>query len=541
MLKTALLSCKKQFIFVAACSFVINILMLALPLYMLMLFTRVIVNNNTHALFYMTLTAGLAFVLMALFDMARSRLLVRVSQQIAHQLTPEALRLSLKRQCHGQKYGTQALLDITKIRAFFSGSSLITLTDIPWVPVFISVIYYLHPLLGYISMAGALILFTFAMINEIMTRKYISVANHLSVSNKHSIESAFNNAEVIQSMGMEKNIIGNWLQDNEKVSVLETAANHRSGVLMSIVKFFRYSLQIGVLGTGAWLVIQNQLNPGYMIVAAILMARALIPVEQGIMVWNQFVSMKDAYHRLKAHFTLAEGSKKIRNEWPTAASLELNNISYRYPGSENNVLDELSFTLNPGEIIAIIGASGSGKSTLARTLVGILQPTRGNVLLNEKLGPESVANHIGYLPQNVELFSGTIPENIARMGTVNEDKVSAAAKLAGLEDKILQLDNISRLSGGQRQRVALARALYDEPKLIVLDEPNASLDREGEQALLSALLTMRERNCLIVVITHRSLLLKQVDRVAVINHGRLTSLSSDEMITEQPLWLADRG
>lgn len=543
-LKQLLNNCRQAFVMTVAFSFLVNLLMLTVPLYMLQIFDRVLASRSYDTLIYLSVIAIVALLVLGLLDVARSRILVRVSRWLDNKLSPLALSRSIDELLSGGHYAPESLRDIAAIRQFLSGSSVFSLFDIPWTPLYLLVVYALHPLLGVIATVGAMVLFGFALLNEIITREPLKLANTQHTQNQQSINKALDNAEVIQAMGMLPNIVNKWFGANESVLTLQGTASDRAAMLLSLSKFFRMTLQITLLGVGALLVIQNQLTPGIMIAASIISARALAPIEQTIATWKMWKHAKAAYGRLKDYLELPNPRNVSLSLPKPKGHVIIENVTYLPPRSKKPILLNLNFEIKPGETMALIGPSGSGKSTLARLMLGIWQTSHGIVRLDGadvyNWERSSFGREVGYLPQDVDLFHSSISENIARMGNSNDEDIIAAAKLAGAHELILQLpDGYAHhaggfhLSGGQRQRIALARAFYGDPQLIVLDEPNASLDNDGDLALDHAVQTARERGITMILISHRTNLVKHADRIAVLAQGQLNMIGPRDEILKK--------
>ncbi|KTD64081.1 type I secretion system permease/ATPase [Legionella spiritensis] len=534
VLEEAFQSCKKAFIYIGLFSLFINILMLTIPIYMMQIFDRVLASHSYDTLIYLTLIALLALLILSILDAVRTYIIIQVSVWLDRKLTPAALALCPDQQLMGNIYPEQVLRDISMVRQFLGSPALFTLFDAPWVPVYLIVIFLLDPILGLISTIGAVILFACALVNELATRKLLEETNNISLSNNLETTATFRNAEVIQAMGMLYPLVQNWYKNNEKVLEFQSKSSKISGNILSVSKFLRSTLQVLILGFGAYLVIINQITPGMMIAASILMARALSPVEQAISSWKQYQGAKQAKERLRPHFSFFSGRFAGMTLPDPKGTLSLENIFYSPPNMNRYVINNINYQINPGEMVALIGPSAAGKSTLARLIVGVIKPGVGSIRLDSadvfQWDRVDFGRHVGYLPQDIELFNGTIKENIARMGVVDERAVIKAAQLAGCHELILRLPMaydtlVSRsgfsLSGGQRQRIALARALYRDPQLIVLDEPNSNLDMEGEQALIAALSALKKRSATVVVVAHRPNILKHVDTIIVLNEGKI--------------------
>lgn len=552
--KKAFQACRQAFYFVGIFSFFINILMLTVPIYMLQLFDRVLASRSFQTLFYLTLIAIIALMAFALLDMARSRILVRVTHWLDLYLSPAALAHSADEILQGRHYGAQSLRDISTIRQFLGGPSIFALFDSPWVPIYLLVIFLLHPLLGVLATLGAILLFVLALLNELMTHQPLAEANTMAVITQLQTDATIRNAEVIQSMGMMPNIVKKWFQQNGRALELQTIASNRASIILSTSKFLRLTLQLLMLGTGAYLVVQNEITPGVMIAGSILLSRALAPVEQAIGAWKQMLLAQQSHMRLQNHFKMTV-NRSAGIALPTPKGhIELKNVYYVPPGSQKPTINNVSLSVESGEFIALIGPSAAGKSTLARLITGAWAPNAGSVRLDGASvytwDRDHFGKHVGYLPQDVELFIGTVKENIARMAEAEDTAVIEAATLAGIHEMILKLPKgydtpigagAYNLSGGQRQRVALARALYKKPRILILDEPNSNLDTEGELALLHALEAMHQEGSTIIIIAHRPTILKVADRIVVLNVGQIQFAGPREEILEKIQQLAHQS
>lgn len=543
LFNTLKIVCRKALFIVGFFGFFTNLLMLTVPLYMMQVYDRVLTSHSHETLLYLTLIAIVAVFVLVWIDAIRSRILIYLSVWMDKTLSPEALRLGPDEILQGHPYGAEALRDITTVRQFIASPSIFSLLDWPYMPMYLFVIFLLHPMLGAISLIGALMLLGLAIVNEIITRRSLAEANNQSIVAQQYADHALRNAEVIQAMGMITNIVNQWSYKNEPVLQHQLAASEKAAWILSAAKFLRILLQIFILGVGAYYVTENQLTSGGMIAASILSGRALAPVEQAIAVWKQLLSARNAYQRLHNHFSKALCLVASIHLPKPQGELVMENVVMRVPNREKPLLSQISLTIHPGELVALIGPSGSGKSTLARLMVGALKPSMGHVRLDSadifSWNRGQCGQYIGYLPQDVELFTGTVKENIARMGDVNDALVIEAAIMAGVHKTILyfpegyntMINSVGfSLSAGQKQRIALARALYQYPQLIVLDEPNAHLDTEGDQALKQALLQTRDRGATQIIITHRPSLVEHVDRIIILHEGRIQRMGSREEI-----------
>ena len=535
-LVAALWSLRQTFLVAGAFSFFINLLLLVPAIYMLQIYDRVLMSRNSSTLLMLTLLVLGLYALMAGLEWVRSRLLVRAGSILDTQMNARvftaAFEASLRRP--GSNAG-QAMQDLANVRQFITGNGLFAFFDAPWFPIYLAVIFLIHPLLGLLSVGGAVLLIGLTLANEAATRGPLTQANSASVQSTTSVTNNLRNAEVIEAMGMLSNLRRRWYQKYRNVIALQGLASDRAGTIAAMTKFVRVSLQSLVLGLGALLAIDAQVThvtAGGMIAASILMGRALAPVEMLISVWKQLISARSAYMRLQSllsDFPARQGAMKLP---APRGNLTVENVIAAAPGSQTPILKGVSFALQPGEALGVIGPSAAGKSTLARLLVGVWPAHAGKVRLDGadvySWNKEDLGACIGYLPQDVELFDGTIAENIARFADIDAEEVIEASRQAGMHDTILRFPQGydtpigtggSFLSGGQRQRIALARALYCRPAFIVLDEPNSNLDDAGEAALVKAVLAQKAAGRTVVVITHRTSILSAVDKLLLLRDG----------------------
>lgn len=524
---------KGAFKSVGVFSAIINMVMLVPSLYMLQVYDRVLASRNETTLLMLTLMMLVAYLCMSALEVVRSFVLVRVGAQFDMKMNKRiytaAFEQNLKKA--GGNAG-QALHDLTNIRQFLTGAGVFAFFDAPWFPVYLIVIFMFSPTLGVFALCGTVVLIGLAYVNESVSKKPLAEANSMAIASSNLATNNLRNAEVIEAMGMLPNLMARWFKLHSRFLQLQAEASEKAGIVSALTKFVRVSMQSLILGLGALLVLKGEITAGGMIVASILMGRATAPVEQLIAVWKNWSSTRSAYQRLnellganaprQAGMSLQKPLGQVSVEAVTAAP----------PGSPVAVLKNLSFAIAPGDVLGIIGPSGSGKSTLARLLVGVWPSAVGKVRLDgadvyhwnkDELGP-----NIGYLPQDVELFAGSVSDNIARFGEVDSEKIITSAKRAGVHEMILHLpqgydtllgDGGAGLSGGQKQRIGLARAMYDDPSLIVLDEPNSNLDDVGEQALVAAINDLRSRGKTIVLITHRTSALGTTNKLLVLREG----------------------
>jgi PrtD family type I secretion system ABC transporter len=525
-------------------SLFINILQLTFPIYMLQIYDRVLSSYSMPTLYAITVAAVLSLIVMSALEFVRSRLLVRCGVAIDQALSRDVLDNVLKQAALAGVPPNQASLrDVNTLRNFFGGNAIFTLFDIPWTPLFLAVIYILHPLLGLVATGGAVLLVVFALINEKVTCKSLDTANMVNGFSMKFVDTARRNAGAVRSMGMLGGVTTRWQGFNDNVMKLQTQASRQAGLVQSLSGWLRQSMQVFIYGVGAWLTLKGAATAGCMIAASIIMGKALAPVQMGIASWKSMVEARGAWKRLDGLF--GQPATVTGMELPDPqGQLTAEHVSLALQGAY--ILRDINFALQPGESLGLIGPSGAGKSTLCRLLLGIWPASAGKVRLDgadiytwdqEKLGP-----HIGYLPQDVELFSGTVADNIARMGAVDSEKVIAAARQAGVHELVL---NFPRgydtrigeggvvLSGGQRQRIGLARVLYGRPRLVVLDEPNSNLDDEGERALLNSWPQLKAQGTTLVVVSHKPGLLAGVDKILMLKAGRMVMFGPRDAVFQK--------
>jgi ATP-binding cassette subfamily C exporter for protease/lipase len=523
----ALKKFKSVFYTVGVFTAVINLLMLAPSIYMLEVYDRVLASQNEYTLYMLTFMILGLFALINVLEQMRTMVVIRVGSKmddfLNQRIFTAAFEQNLKKS--GINAG-QALSDLTTIRQFVTGNGLFAIFDAPWFPIYLLIIFMFDFWLGLFSAISVAILVTLAWLNEAVSKNPLSEANTIAVRSGAMATNNLRNAEVIEAMGMLGNMRRRWYENHKRFLSAQALASERSSQVTAVSKFVRLSVQSLILGLAALLVIRGEVTAGMMIAASILLGRALSPVEQVIAVSRQWRGTVIAYERLRdllADNPLRPTSMKLPT--PTG-KVSVEGITAAPPGSNVPVLAQLTFAINAGDVLGIIGPSGSGKSTLARLLVGVWPALAGKVRLDgadiyqwnkEELGP-----NIGYLPQDVELFAGTISENIARFGEVDSEKVVIAAKLAGVHELVLNMpkgydtvigDNGAGLSGGQKQRIGLARALYDLPALIVLDEPNSNLDDVGEAALTQSIIQLQKMGKTVILISHRPNIIKIANKL----------------------------
>ena len=550
ILKGAIRHCSSKLFVVIFFSFFINILMFVAPLHMLQMYDRVLVSRSEVTLIVLTLLAVGLLMIYGVLEGVRSRILSRVGLEFDELMSSRILKMVFDIAVNRPSIRSpqQLIRDADFIRDFIGGPAITALCDAPWIPVFIAACFVLHPLLGFISLVGAIIIFLLAASNELLTRKKLSEANKLWLRAANDSLVSLRNSEIIKALVMLGGIKDSWTKNRDSALVYQASANDRGGTIIAFSRFVRLALQVVILAAGGYLAIQDQITPGTMIAASIIMGRALAPVEMAVSQWKNIVMVREAYKRMNDIIDGHPEEPEVMELPPPTGNISLQGIYVAPPekSSSDAILVNISIKFTPGTITGIIGPSGCGKSSLARVLVGVWSAFRGSVRYDgasvENWSPEKLGPYVGYMPQDVELFAGTVAENICRFQNLNSEEVISAAKKAGVHELILQFpkgydSNIGvagqALSGGQRQRIALARALYMNPKIIVLDEPNSNLDAAGEKALADAIIGAKGSGATVIVVSHRPSLLASTDNIAVLNQGALVKVGPrDQVLAE---------
>ncbi|WP_440998043.1 type I secretion system permease/ATPase [Arhodomonas sp. SL1] len=539
-LKEALRACRSAFTTVGVFSLFINLLMLLPAIYMLQVYDRVMSSQSLETLAMITLIIVIMFVVMGVLQVMRSRILNRVSVQLDRNLSERVFdamfRESLERPGSDS---AQAMSDANTLRQFLTGQGLLAFFDAPWIPVYLAVMFLFHFWMGIYGVAALVVLTTLAVINELVVRKPLAAANQSDVEARRFATDNMRNAEVVHAMGMDPAIRERLGDYQTRTLEHQTYASDRAGTFSHLSRTFRMGAQALAYGVGALLAIRGEVSAGAIVAGAILMGQGLRPVDQLIGSWRQIGGAMSAYQRLVQLLENHPPRHRSMSLPPPQGAWQFDRVVAGPPATRQPTLRGISMSVEPGEVLAVIGPSASGKSTLARAGLGVWPIFAGSVRLDgaeigqynrDELGP-----HIGYLPQDIELFNGTVAENIARFGEVDSDAVVEAARLAGVDELIRHLPNGydtmvgsggGTLSAGQRQRVALARAVYGNPRLIVLDEPNSNLDDQGEQALVEAIVRLRANGASVMVITHRRSILGRVDKILVLRDGQMAAYGS---------------
>ena len=526
---------RREFLVVGVFSMVANLLMLTPTIYMLQVFDRVMVSHSQLTLLTVSLVAIFLFVVMAFAEWSRSRVLVQAGVRLDEQLSTRVFNASFEANLNQAGVNpSRAFGDLTEVRQFITGNGIFALFDVPWTPIYIAVLFLLHPWLGWLAIVFALIQAALAWFGHRHTVKPTQEVGLALMDANSYLQGKLRNAEVLESMGMIRNLRSHWNSRHQTYMECHNEAQDLTRRITAWSKFVRYSQQSLSLGAGALLVIDGQISPGAMIASNVLMTRALAPIDLLVGSFRGFISAHAAFQRLEKLLQEHPERDPALTRVPPTGAIVLNQVVAKAEGRAAPILKGVSLAAEPGTVTVVLGPSGSGKSTLARVLVGIWQQVFGEVLLDGRpisgwnrteLGP-----HIGYLPQDIELFEGSIAENIARFSEVHPTKVIAAATSAGLHEMILRFpkgydtpigEAGSLLSGGQRQRIGLARAIYGDPALIVLDEPNANLDEVGEKALLQTIYELKAKKKTVFVISHRPGALAAADNLLILRDGKV--------------------
>lgn len=540
-------ACRRFFGYAFFFSLFINILQLTFSIYMLQVYDKVLTSFSLSTLAVITIAALICLAVMALLEWIRSRLLVRAGIEFDFLLGERVLKQNLLRAVSPnsgiQREGQGTLRDVQILRNFLGGNAVFAFFDVPWMPIYFILIFILHPMLGMVAVSGGIIVFILGFITERLTRKRLENASRINAHAAAFTGAAVRNGSIVRAMGMIANVSGRWRKMNDLVIRLQTRASRSAGLIHAVSKALRVGLQVAIYAAGAYLTVTHVSTAGVMIAASIVMGRALAPLDQAMATYRQSLEAREAYRRLES--LLNNPLEPPSMELPDPVG-ELSVEGLYFSVGDRQIIKNVSFRMPAGQSLAIIGPSAAGKSTLCKLLLNIWTPLAGKVRIDradiaswdsEKLGP-----HIGYLPQDVELFSGSVAENIARLGAVDSQKVIRAAQLAGVHHMILALprgydtqigEYGATLSGGQRQRIGLARALYGDPRIIVLDEPNSNLDEEGEASLLQAIVNLRKLGSTVVLVTHKPNILSIVDNIMVMQDGQIVLCGARQEVLEK--------
>ena len=526
-----------------------NLLLLVSSIYMLQVFNRVLSSGSLDTLFWLTLAVVVATGVYGVLELARRRLLSRAGAWLDTELAGPVIRRGVEARLAGAR-SEAGLADVQELQAFLSGDAILAFLDAPWMPVFIAVIWLMHPVLGWLALAGAVALFVIAVLNDLLTRPLLQRSRAALRQSQTGAQQYLDQAETVRGLGMVGPLLERWQQARRSLRDDSERAAAVTNGLTYLTKSIRLSLQILIIGAGAWLVLKGELTAGGMIAASVILSRALSPVERALGAWRSYVSVRTAHANLARLFAAVADSGGALTLPKPVGQLTIEGLQFQLPQAGEPILKRVDLFLEAGQTCGIIGPSGSGKSTLCRLMVGAWQPSAGHVRLDGadmiSWNSDQLGLHVGYLPQTVELFSGTIGQNIARMRQIDDAAVIEAARLADVHEMILRLPagydtdvgaHGHRLSGGQKQRIGLARALFGEPALIVLDEPNANLDHAGEQALYQSLLKLKERGRTILIVAHRPAALRTADKVLVLKEGCVAGFGERDKVLRALLHL----
>jgi ATP-binding cassette subfamily C protein len=547
----ALAACRGAFVAISLFSGMSNILMLTGSFFMLEIYDRVLPSRSLPTLVVLVILAGGLYVAQGILDLIRGRILVRIGRNLEEALSERVydviVRLPLTAGSRGD--GIQPMRDLDTVRSFLSGLGPIALFDLPWMPIYLVICFLFHPLIGYTALGGAIVLMIITVLTEVFMRAPAKAVAEFAPARNDLLEASRRNTETLTAMGMAARVRRRWSEINQQFVTRQQRASDVGGGFGAVSKVLRLTLQSAVLAVGAYLVINQQATAGIIIAGSILSSRALAPVDLAIAHWRGFVAARQSWQRLVRLFAVLPPQQDPMPLQRPCKNLAVVSASVAPPGSQKIVVQDVNFVLDAGAGLGIIGPSASGKSSLARMLVGAWQPVRGKVCLDgaalNQWSPDALGHDIGYVPQNVELIPGTIAETISRFEENREpEAVILAAKAAGVHELIVGLpegyetrigEHGGPLSAGQTQRIALARALYRNPFLVVLDEPNSNLDSEGDEALTRAILGVRKRGGVVVVIAHRPSAIAGVDLVMVMTHGRVAQMGPKEEVLAKVL------
>ena len=553
-MRELLWSHRKLFYAVAVFSFFVNLLQLGPSFYWMAVFDRVMTSRSEATLFYLTLGVAGTLLLIMMLEILRSRLLVVITVWIDKKVAPvifDALVTQGGRPEHPAY--PEGMRDLHTFRNYITGSGIFALFDAPWLPIYLAMIFAFSTMLGTFALIGVGILLAVGWVNEKLSRDALDTMYREMASSSRFVDTVSRNAESVLTLGMLPNVRDRWAELNHLSLSHQTMTANVVGSTVSLTRLVRQVIQIMMLCAGAWLILEQNTSPGVMIAATFIASRALVPVEMLLSSWTQFAEARSAYRRLDDFLVkVRKPPEEIMSLEPPKGTVSVERLVFVVPGRPEPVIRGMSFSVQPGESVGIIGPSGSGKSTLARLLVGLWTPTAGTVRFDgaelDQWTRDDLGRHIAYLPQTIELFAGTIAENIARMGKVDAKEVVKAAEQAGVHDLVVRMprgymtkvsDGNSGLSGGQKQRIALARALFGDPRIVVLDEPNSNLDADGEAMLQNVLADLKARGVTTFIVAHRPSMLKRATLILVLDKGRIVQRGTHEELMRQPGYYLD--
>lgn len=516
-------------------SFFMNLTLFAIPLYSMQVYDRVLASRNHGTLVSLTMIVAVFLITYAILEYARTCILIRAGLRFNERISKPVYELAMRAELAGRSAAaSQAIKDADTIRDGVSGSLVSALFDVPWTPVFVVICCFLHPMMGAVALGGALLISSCAVLNEIFTKAAISAAGLQAAETARFAACGLRNAETAKGLGMTGSVMAHWIRLQNATLGAQTGASEKAAIMSSATKVLRMAVQTALICTGAWLAIDRLISPGAMMAAMIIMGRALSPVEMMVANWKRIIAFRDAFRRLEDLFQAMPAPAAATRLPEARGDISVEGLVLRAPQSGAAIIKEVSFTVKAGTAVAVIGSSGGGKSSLIKALAGIWQPALGAVRIDGAAvghwDAAQLGRTIGYLPQDVAFFPGTIAQNISRLGKTDDTAIVAAAKLAGVHEAILKLpsgyetrvgDGEIALSGGMRQRVALARAIYGNPRIVIMDEPNSNLDAEGEAALAESMKSLKAGGCTVIVVTHKPQLLAHADNVLIISAGRV--------------------
>lgn len=549
--RNALKQLRRTFVFVGFFSAILNLLMLTGPIYMLQVYDRVLSSGSVATLQGLFMIVVILYAFLGIYEFLRTRLLSRASYRLDQAVGSKALGFWMTAGLHQDagRDGYNPVRDLDMVRSFLSSPAILGLFDLPWIPIFLAVVFFIHPWLGWLTLLGAGIVVLAAVFNRLTTQGPISEAMSRDAEERFFVERAKRNAEPIQALGMQDRILSRWQALHNSALARSQKGGDRSEGFTAFSKSFRLLLQSALLTVGAYLALQQQISPGMIIAASIIAGRALAPVDQVIGQWRAIGRSVEAHRRLQEALDTIP-PEKVHMDLPAPkGNLKVINLTKLTPknsmvSDRPRILDRVSFELSPGDALGVVGNSAAGKSSLARLLTGVWEPEGGEIRLDgatlDQWHPHDLGRYIGYLPQRVEMLPGTIAENIARFDPEAQDKdIIDAAKLAGIHDMVLRMPDgyatsignaEQPLSGGQTQRLGLARALFGGPKLVILDEPNSNLDADGDDALADAITRLRERETTVIVMAHRPSVIVAVNKILILSKGRMVKFGSKKDI-----------
>ena len=543
-LKSVLKQSKKLFFTIGLFSFLINILMLVPPIYMLQIYDRVLSSKSKDTLFMLTLIVVVLLITMALLEIIRSKILIKIGNRIDNNLSNRIFdSLFQLEKVNPNKASSSYISNLTQMRQFLTGSGVFAFFDAPWITIYLLILFLFHPMFGYFALFTIFILLIITLVNEITTKQKINIATVDNLSSNNYLDSTLKNADVVNTMGMKKDIKDIWQKKYYSFLRAQNDASDSASVWTNLSKNFRLLAQSLILGLGAYLAIDQEITPGMMIAASIILGRTLAPLDLIISSWRHFITYRSSYKRIESLLHDFPKKEQLTSIPITKAELLLENMVLTPPLGDAPTIKGISLQINEGDVVAIIGNSGAGKSTLVKGILDIWPISEGKVKIDnvdmQLLNKEEIGSSIGYLPQDIELFEGTISQNISRFKELNSDKVIKAAKIAGVHEMIVKFpkgydssigSGGTKLSGGQRQRIGLARAIYNNPRLIILDEPNSNLDKAGEEALLNCIKVLKENLTTVLIITHKENILEITNKIAILENGTLKEFNETNII-----------